>query len=69
LRLAIARGEPFADPLAAVAAVADVPEALSAAAETGVPSLEQIQDAFPAAARAALPVALRETAGDGAWTG
>jgi hypothetical protein len=66
LRLAIARGEPFADPLAAVAVVADVPEALSAAAETGVSSLEQIQDAFPAAARSALPVALRETAGDGA---
>jgi hypothetical protein len=63
LRLAIAQGEPFAEPLAAVAAVTDVPEALSAAADTGVPSLEDIQDAFPAAARAALPVALRETAG------
>jgi hypothetical protein len=66
LRLAIAQGGPFAEPLAAVAAVTDVPEALSAAADTGVPSLEDIQDAFPAAARAALPVALRETAGDGA---
>jgi hypothetical protein len=31
-----------------------------------VASLEDIQAAFPAAARAALPVALRETAGDGA---
>jgi hypothetical protein len=66
LRLAIAEGSPFAEPLAAVAAVTDVPEALSAAADSGVASLEDIQAAFPAAARAALPVALRETAGDGA---
>jgi hypothetical protein len=66
LRLAVTRGEPFAEPLAAVAEVTDIPEPLSAAADSGVPSLEALQDAFPAAARAALPVALRETAGDGA---
>jgi hypothetical protein len=66
LRLAVAEGLPFAEPLAAVAAVADVPEALSAAAESGVASLEDVQAAFPAAARAALPVALRESAGDSA---
>jgi hypothetical protein len=62
----VAEGLPFAEPLAAVAAVADVPEALSAAAESGVASLEDVQAAFPAAARAALPVALRESAGDSA---
>jgi hypothetical protein len=66
LRLAVARGEPFAEALAPITALTDVPEALSAAAETGVPSLAALQDAFPAAARAALPVALREAAGDGA---
>ena len=66
LRLAVTRGEPFAEPLAAVAEVTDIPEALSSAAYSGVPSLESLQDAFPAAARAALPVALRETAGEGA---
>jgi hypothetical protein len=64
LRLAVTRGAPFAEPLADVAEVAEIPEPLSAAAETGVPSLEDLQDRFPAAARAALPVALRETAGD-----
>jgi hypothetical protein len=36
LRLAIAEGAPFAEPLAAVAAVTDVPDALSAAADSGV---------------------------------
>jgi hypothetical protein len=64
LRLSVTRGEPFADPLQAVAAVTEVPDALNAAADSGVPSLEALQNRFPAAARAALPVALRETAGD-----
>jgi len=66
LRLAVTRGEPFAESLAAVAEVTDIPEALSSAADSGVPSLESLQDAFPATARTALPVALRETAGEGA---
>lgn len=64
LRLAITRGETFADPLADVAEVAEVPESLQARADAGVPSLEALQDSFPAAARAALPIALRESAGD-----
>jgi hypothetical protein len=64
LRLSVTRGEPFADPLQAVAAVTEVPDALNAAADSGVPSLEALQNRFPAAARAALPVGLRETAGD-----
>jgi chromosome segregation ATPase len=66
LRLAVAEGAPFAGPLADVAAVTDIPDALSAAADSGVASLEDIQAAFPAVAHAALPVALRETAGDSA---
>lgn len=65
LRLAVTQGDPFAEPLATVAAITEVPDALNAAAETGVPNLEALQDAFPAAARAALPIALRETAGEG----
>jgi len=67
LRIAVATGSPFAGALADVAAGAEVevPEALAAAAETGVPTLEELQSSFPAAARAALPVAIRETAGEG----
>lgn len=67
LRIAVATGAPFAGALADVAAGAEVevPEALAAAAETGVPTLEELQSSFPAAARAALPVAIRETAGEG----
>lgn len=67
LRIAVATGAPFASALADVVAGADVavPEALSAAANTGVPTLDELQTSFPAAARAALPIAIRETAGDG----
>ena len=68
MRIAVATGAPFAGALADVAGGADVdmPEALTATAETGVPTLEDLQSSFPAAARAALPIAIRETAGDGA---
>lgn len=64
LQIAMAAGGPFADALAALPG--DAPEALAAVADTGVPTLEDLQAAFPAAARAALPIALRETAGDSA---
>lgn len=64
VQIAMAAGGPFADALADLPG--DVPEALSAAAASGVPTLEDLQAAFPAAARAALPIALRETAGDSA---
>lgn len=68
LRIAVATGAPFAGALADVAEGAGVavPEALQAAAATGVPTLDALQSAFPAAARAALPIAIRETAGEGA---
>lgn len=66
LRIAVAAGNPFSDALADVAANADleVPDRLALIAETGVPTLEELQASFPAVARAALPVALRETAGE-----
>ena len=67
LRIAVATGAPFAGALQDVAAGAgvDVPETLTAAARTGVPTLEELQASFPAAARAALAEGIRETAGEG----
>lgn len=64
VEIAFASGAPFTEVLTDLPG--DVPEALAAVAETGVPTLEELQAAFPAAARAALPIALRETAGDSA---
>lgn len=67
LRIAVATGAPFASALADVAdgTAVEVPQALSDAADTGVPTLQDLQATFPAAARAALPIAIRETAGEG----
>ncbi len=67
LRIAVATGAPFTSALQDVADSADigVPEALETAAGNGVPRLETLQAAFPTAARAALPIAIRETAGEG----
>ena len=67
LQIAVATGAPFAGALADVARGTDiaVPDALQAAAQAGVPTLDDLQSAFPTAARAALPVAIRETAGEG----
>ncbi len=64
VQIAMASGDPFASALADLPI--DPPEALSAVAETGVATIEELQAAFPAVARAALPIALRETAGDSA---
>ncbi|WP_156945877.1 COG4223 family protein [Roseicyclus elongatus] len=64
LRIAVTTGAPFAEAVATISAATEVPQALTAAAENGVATVEELQDGFPAAARAALPVALRETAGE-----
>lgn len=66
LRIAIASGAPFAGPLAEVSDAygVEVPEDVQAAADGGVPTLAEIEASFPAAARAALPVALQSAAGD-----
>ncbi len=66
IRIAMAAGDPFADALAELPESIALPEALSAAAETGVPTLADLQSSFPAAARAALPIAIRDSAGDSA---
>ena len=62
LRAAVDAGVPFAEPLAAFeeASGETVPDALSARAEEGVPSLAQLQDAWDEAARAALAEAPAE---------
>jgi hypothetical protein len=65
LRIAMASGDPFADALTDLPDGVEVPEALSAVAETGVATVEELQARFPAAARAALPIALREANAEG----
>jgi hypothetical protein len=64
LQAALADGAPYAAPLATLAASLDIPAALQASAETGVPTQAQLTRDFAPLARAALPVALQETAGD-----
>ena len=57
---AIDSGQPFADPLATLAANGvDVPQALTDLAPEGVPTLSALQDSFPAAARAALTASIK----------
>lgn len=65
VRIAMASGDPFADALSDIPGSVEIPAALSEAAANGIPTLEDLQAQFPAAARAALPVALRETSADG----
>lgn len=65
---ALDNGEPFGAALADFRAASDaeVPEALSTAAETGVPTLRSLQDSLPDAARAALAETRVGTDSDGA---
>lgn len=65
LQTAIEGGGPFAAELAALGIAA--PDALAQHAETGLPSLATLQEAFPEAARKALESALRADMGD-SWT-
>jgi len=65
IRAALASGDPFASALADLPDTVEVPEALAASAETGVPTLETLQADFPGVARAALPVALLEVSAEG----
>ncbi|MEJ6392955.1 hypothetical protein V8J82_06810 [Gymnodinialimonas sp. 2305UL16-5] len=63
VQIAMASGAPFADALADLPV--EAPDALAAAAETGVPTLEELQRSFPAMAHATLSQAIRENAEDG----
>lgn len=64
---AIAAGQPFAEPLGRLAGMPDVtiPAGLTAAAESGVPSLPALRDSFPEAAHAAIRASIVAAAGDG----
>lgn len=64
LQAALDSGAAFAS---ALPALGQVPEVLTANAETGLPTLAALQDSFPDAARAALEAALRANMGE-SWT-
>jgi HemY protein len=59
---ALDSGEPFEDRLSGLAG-AEIPAALSAAAADGVPTLTELVDSFPEAARAALDASIRAGVG------
>ncbi|MCI5086176.1 MAG: hypothetical protein MRY67_09655 [Rhodovulum sp.] len=61
IQAALDTGEPFAAALSGLTG-ADVPEALSTVADTGVASLSQLQTTYDDAARAALSASLRDLA-------
>jgi hypothetical protein len=63
---AIETGAPFGDALAALSEFGVDTAALGPVAETGVPSLVALQDAYPDLAREALSESLKETVGAGA---
>ena len=64
LDASIETGAPFAAALKILGQGVDVPAPLTAAADTGVTSLPQLQDSFPELARQALDASIRETVDD-----
>lgn len=64
LTAALERGAPYAGVITTLSDGAEVPEALAASAESGVVSLGELQDSFPAYARAALDASIPETITD-----
>ena len=67
IRVALESGEPYADAIGELESASgqDIPEALSAPAGDGLPTLFALQEDFPQAARTALAASVGETAGDG----
>ncbi|RDC74779.1 hypothetical protein DLJ49_02005 [Rhodovulum sp. 12E13] len=63
VQAALDAGQPFAEPLAELSDM-EIPAALSAVADAGVPTLAALQADFPGAAREALDAARRANAGD-----
>ncbi|NNK79573.1 MAG: hypothetical protein HKP40_12780, partial [Litoreibacter sp.] len=64
VRAALDSGSPFEDVLPDISAAAEIPAPLAETAQSGVPTLIELQDSFPEVARRALSVSLRETSGD-----
>lgn len=58
-------GAPFSGALTELAALGAETEALADAAQTGIPTLQQLQRGYPKAARAGLAASLKATMGDG----
>lgn len=66
IRAAIAGGQPFAAPLAAVSSdAAPAPAGLSDAAESGVATLAQLRESYPDAAHAAIRASVMASSGSG----
>jgi hypothetical protein len=67
MRSALAAGLPYAEATEALAQDPDLtlPDGLAAAAESGVPTLATLRDAFPEAAHAAIRAGIMARAGDG----
>ncbi|MBY6154997.1 MSCRAMM family adhesin SdrC [Vannielia litorea] len=68
---ALETGVPYSEALGRISS-AEIPEGLAAPASEGVPTLDSLKSAFPAAAREALKVSRAETAGEdgggfGSW--
>lgn len=66
LQAALETGAPFGTALTDLGA-AEIPAVLQEAATTGLPTLADLEDSFPAAARSALEAALRANMGE-SWT-
>ncbi len=67
VRAAMETGAPYADAVARLqGAGVEVPEPLVASAETGIATVEELQEGFDAAARAGLRVALQDAPADSA---
>jgi predicted nucleic acid-binding Zn-ribbon protein len=65
IKAALDSGEPYSGAVAELTeAGQEVPEVLAASAEAGIPSLTELQQSFPDAARAALDAALRADMGE-----
>lgn len=66
IRAAVASGQPFEEPLGRLAGHQPaVPEALTAAAATGVATMAELRDRYPDAAHAAIRASILAGAGDG----
>jgi len=66
LQAALSSGLPYASVIPQISAVASVPQVLADHAQTGIPTIEQLQSRFTPLAREALKVSVKSDMGDGA---